>query len=381
MAVGQFSSQSLTKTPEPGRIAYFSAQAVAEGQDTWAAVMETIRAIEREGWSVDLYCPRYEEGSVPGFFVRLWRIAAVQLRLAARIKCYDALYVRVHPLAWPIANWARLFGVAVIQESNGSWEDAFMAWPSMRQVAPLVVALQRSQYRHADAIVAVSATLAEWLRKETGRDDVVISPNGANDELFCPDSQRPSGLPERYVVFFGQFAPWQRIDVLLEAATLPEWPEDIDLVLVGDGALRPEVEAAEKNNARIHYLGKLPYVSVPGIVANAVAATVLTYAPERAGYSPLKLYEAMACGVPIICSDTPGQAEYVREERSGIVVPPGDALAVAQAVASIAADPVEAQAMGHRGVAAIEEKYSWEARARQRLGVVAAAVRSKQARG
>jgi glycosyltransferase involved in cell wall biosynthesis len=154
----------------------------------------------------------------------------------------------------------------------------------------------------------------------------------------------------------------------------------VDLVLVGDGALRPLVEEAVSRNPHIHYLGRLPYVSVPGVVANAVAATVLTYAPERAGYSPLKLYEAMACGVPIICSDTPGQAEYVREERAGIVVPPDDPAAVANAVAEIAGNPAEAQAMGYRGMTAVEEKYSWEARARQRLQVIISAIESNRAR-
>ena len=341
--------------------------------------MEIVDAIRGHGWDVDLFRPHYEGGHFPGVFERLRHIAGVQSRLAKQIRRYDALYVRVHPLAWPIATWARWRGVPVVQESNGSWEDAFIAWPSMRRLSRLIVAMQRAQYRDADAVIAVSVTLADWLKREADRDDVVVSPNGANDELFCPQDERPYGLPAKYAVFFGQFAPWQRIEVLLEAAVHPDWPGGVDLVLLGDGVLRPQVDAAARDHPHIRYLGKLQYGSVPGIVANALAATVLTYAPDRAGYSPLKLYEAMACGVPIVCSDTPGQAEFVREEHAGIVVPPDDPGAVARAVAAIAADPAEAQAMGYRGMTAVNEKYSWQARARQRLDVIEAAIEAKRA--
>jgi glycosyltransferase involved in cell wall biosynthesis len=333
-----------------------------------------IGPIERAGWAVDLYFPEYAPGTVPGIVERMRRIAGAQRRLTRVLRSYDALYVRVHPLAWPVAARARRLGVPVIQESNGSWEDAFAAWPSMRRVRPLVIAAQRAQYRTADAIIAVSQTLAEWLRSVTGRDDIVVSPNGANDELFRPGAEPLPGLPTRYVAFFGQFAPWQRIETLLAAAEHPEWPVGVDLVIAGDGALRPAVEAAAASLGHVHYVGVLAYADVPRLVASAVAAAVLTYAPERAGYSPLKLYESMACGVPVICSDTPGQAEFVRADDAGIVVPPDDPAAVAAAVAQLAGDPAASAAMGARGRRAVEERYSWRARARQRLDVIERAI-------
>ncbi|MBE0417173.1 MAG: glycosyltransferase family 4 protein [Coriobacteriia bacterium] len=363
----------------PRHLAYFSAQAIVQGQDSWAAVIEITTPIERSGWTVDLFFPKYEPDAVPGIAERLRRIAGAQWRLARVVRSYDALYVRVHPLAWPVAAYANQRGVPVIQESNGSWEDALMAWPGMRRIAGLIIWMQRAQYRHAAAIISVSETLAEWLREVTGRDDVVVSPNGANDELFRPGAPRLPGLPERYVAFFGQFAPWQRIETLLAAAELPEWPEGVDLLLAGDGQLRPVVEDAAARNPHIHYLDVLPYAEVPGLVANAMAATVLTYAPDRAGYSPLKLYESMSCGVPVICSDTPGQAEYVRAEEAGIVVPPEDPLAVAQAAAQLAGDPAAAAEMGARGRRAVEERYSWRARARQRQDVIERAIKARSA--
>ncbi|MDZ4167885.1 MAG: glycosyltransferase [Coriobacteriia bacterium] len=363
------------------RLAYFSAQAVVEGQDSWAAVTEVVGGMERAGWQVDLFCPEYDTGKTPGVLVRLRRILGAGRRLARRLSLFDAVYIRVHPLAWSVARAARRAGVPVVQESNGSWEDAFVAWPSMRVIAPLVIAVQRAQYRTADAVIAVSDTLGEWIAAETGRTNVVVSPNGANARLFRPDVALRANMPERYVVFFGQFAPWQRIEVLLAAFRREAWPEGVHLVFVGDGALRLVVEGAAANDPRIRYLGALPYAEVPRVVVGALAAAVLTYAPDRAGYSPLKLYEAMACGVPVICSDTPGQAEYVREHEAGIVVPPEDPDAVAGAAAALAADPDGARAMGARGRRAVEERYSWDARAAERLRVVERAVVAKAQAG
>jgi glycosyltransferase involved in cell wall biosynthesis len=356
------------------RLAYFSAQAVAEGQDTWAAVMEVIGPMRDAGWEVDLFKPTYGDREHPGVVRRLMEIARAQWRLSRALRSYDALYVRVHPLAWWITVRARRAGVPVVQESNGSWHDAVAAWPSVGWATGLIVRLQVRQYRDADAVIAVSETLAAWLERETGRTDVVVSPNGANDRLFRPGLGRLARLPERYVIFFGQFAPWQRIEVLLAAIERPEWPHGVELVLAGDGALRPVVEEAAARDHRVHYLGTLPYADLPPIVCNAVAATVLTYAPERAGYSPLKLYESMACGVPVICSDTPGQAEYVRAAQAGIVVPPEDPVAVADAAAELAADPERARRMGARGREAVEREYSWAARSRQRREVVERAI-------
>lgn len=363
----------------PGRrLAYLSAQSVVDGQDTWAAVMEVVRAIEDIGWKVDLYRPVYAS-SQPGLLERVWRIGAEQMRLIRRLESYDALYVRAHPLAWVTAAYARKKGVPVVQESNGSWDDAFIAWPVTRSVSGVVKSLQRSQYRHADRVIAVSQSLADWIAAQTGRTDIVVSGNGANLALFCPQATSPAGLPERFVVFFGQLAEWQRIDVLLSAASHPDWPQGVDVVVVGDGKERSRVEAAARELDHVHYLGRLPYAQVPGVVANALAAAVLTYAPDRAGYSPLKLYEAMACGVPVVCSDTVGQAEVVREEGCGIVVPPGDAAGVARAVRALAEDPEGAREMGRRGCEAVWERYSWAARARQRLDVVEDALREKTA--
>jgi len=358
------------------RIAYLSLQAVVDGQDSWAAVNEIISGWEAEGWIVARYFPAYRAGETPGVLSRLSEMYRVQRRLMARIGEYDAVYVRAHPVAWLCAWKARRVAVPIVHECNGPYDDLFIAWPITRIARPLFVWLQRSQYDAANAIITVTEGLRTWLLQQSANRVVVTVGNGANVETFSPEAERRRGLPERYGVFFGQFAAWQGIPVLLEAAQSPVWPEDLALVFVGDGVMRPAVEdAVRRNPERIAYVGRLPYAEVGGVVAHAIASFVpLVAADADMLHSPLKLYESMACGVPVIASDTRGVAEVVRDERCGLLVTPGDAAGVVAALVALLERPHDAADMGRRGRSAAVARYSWRARADQRRDVVESAI-------
>jgi len=100
------------------------------------------------------------------------------------------------------------------------------------------------------------------------------------------------------------------------------------------------------------------------------------FTPDRGetGFSALKLYESMACGVPVIGSDYPGVGDVIRQYECGIAVPPGDPQALAMAVSSLASQPERAREMGSRGRRAVELECSWVARAEQRRVAIEAAV-------
>jgi glycosyltransferase involved in cell wall biosynthesis len=358
------------------RIAYLSLQAVVDGQDTWAAVTEVIKGWEAEGWAVDRYFPDYPAGGSPSLTRRLLEMWRVQGRLAARTSQYDAVYVRAHQMALPTARRAARLGIPVIQESNGPYEDLYVAYPRLRFARRVFDAMQRWQYRHAAAIISVAEGLTAWIKSESGHDRVVTIGNGANTQVFSPDASRRPGLPEHFAVFFGQFPAWQGIGTLLEAVRTPEWPPDLPLVFVGDGAMRPAIDrAASELPRRVLYLGRLPYAEVATVAAHAAMSFVPMAAPERETmFSPLKLYESMSCGVPVIASDVVGISEVVDGCRCGVLVQPDDPAALACATARLLADPELAADMGRRGREAVLERYSWAARARQRLAVVESAI-------
>ncbi len=351
------------------KVAYLALQATREGQASHAHVHEIIAGLRSRGWRVELYEPGYaSRKDEPGPIARAIEFAKIQLRLF-RSERPDLLYIRHHFAAWPSALWARLNRIPVVQEVNGPYEDLFVAWPWTAKLRGLFVFLLRTQIRWADLVIAVTPGLAHWASREGAR-WVEVVPNGANVTLFRPDAPLEVGidLPDNYVVFFGALAPWQGIDTMLSAIQMSSWPREVALVIVGDGAERPKVEEAVRiHHPRVVYLGKQPYRAMPGIIARSLAVLSVQESGTRRladmGTFPLKLFEAMACGVPVVVSDLPGMAHLVRESGSGLIVPPGDPQALAETVRRLFYEAEERRRMGIRGRELVEKAHSWDHRA------------------
>lgn len=346
------------------RIAYLCLQATTQGQASYAHVHEIIDGLRSQGAEVDLYEPSYAGGEPPGPLGRLLEFNRVEGRLIRRLRSYDLLYVRNHAFAWRASRAGRRCGFPVVQECNGMVDDFFIAWPASRRISGLITRLTLGQLRDATEVIVNSEGLGSWVERRTGR-VVHAIPNGANTDLFRPAPRPDVHLPERYAVSFGSLAPWQGIATSLDAVSCAEWPEGVSLVVMGDGVLRPEVEVAAARDERVVYLGRVPYDEVGPIVANSLCSLVNKEQPEfaDAGISPLKLYESMACGVPVIATTgMPGLTDVVEERGAGLVIPQGDSRALAEAVAAIADSPAQAAEMGARGRAFVEAEASWRAR-------------------
>ncbi len=226
--------------------------------------------------------------------------------------------------------------------------------------------MQRQQYRWATGLIAVTDELRDWALHESNGRPVATIPNGANVELFKPKLSKPENLPEVYAIFFGGLSTWHGVQFMINAVNHTEWPHQVHLVVIGDGQdghiLRKEAE----KNRHIHVLGKKPYNDIPHYVANALVGLVpILNSGNRAstGLFPLKLFETLACGTPVIVTDFPGQADLVRSEHCGLVVKADNAEALAQAVAELYAHRYTASAMGMRGYDSVRLNHSWDARA------------------
>lgn len=339
-------------------------------------VHEICDGLTRRGYQVDL---RAEHGSSrSGLGGQLGRYARIILASLWAMRRADLVYFRSHFAAFPIALTARIMGKPTIQEINGVYGEAFVTHPRFARLKGILSRMQRLQYRWATTLIAVTPQLVEWGSKEAGHDRAHYVGNGANTTLFRPDGPC-SERPRPYAFFFGGMTRWHGVEVMLEAARSPLWPNGVDLLLAGpvvDASLKMRIEQAPAN---VVWLDRVPQGELPALIRGAIAALVPSVDPSGItahGITPLKLFEMMACGTPVIVSDFRGMADLVRQGPCGLVIPSNDPQALARAVGEIAADPERARAMGEAGARLIAAEHSWDARAAETAQVIEKVIRT-----
>ncbi len=230
--------------------------------------------------------------------------------------------------------------------------------------------------RRADAIVVPSLAVADDLSG--------IFPGAANrihvvghgvSELPPPgdaaERRTRLGLPDRYVLSIATLEPRKGLDVLVRAMALPAAGQT-DLVVVGPpgwGSVDIAAVAANSGLApeRVHVTGRLDDADLAAVLA---AATVLA-APSRSEGFGLPVLEAMAAGVPVVCSDAPALVELAG--GAALVVAREDPGALAEALAHLLADESAAQQLARRGILRSRD-FSWAAAAERLWALHLAAV-------
>jgi glycosyltransferase involved in cell wall biosynthesis len=219
-----------------------------------------------------------------------------------------------------------------------------------RRVLPRVFA-------RANHLVAVSPVSLAAGRPRS----VQITP-GVDLTRFTPGA--PLAERPRTVLYLGRMdrsSAWKGVDVLLRAfAQLAEELPDVRLRLVGGGdALDDHRESAAR-------LGIADRVDTPGeLTGTELAAQVreaaLLVLPSRteAESFGMALVEAMACGTPVVGSRVGGIPHVVAADENGLLVPPGDASALAAACRRILTDPGLATRLAEAGLRTVRERYSW----------------------
>lgn len=314
-----------------------------------------------------------------------WSILRACRRLAVETRCEVIYERRLSPkISYALS---RLLGVPFVVELNGVEEEAAMQGRADESpLGPWKARVRNRMLRRADAIVAVTPQLADIAKKRLGIDPARIDtvPNGVDTERFRPSdassARQALGLEERpRIGFVGNLVPWQGVEFAIRA--LPDVLRrngEARFALVGDGISRSFLEGEATKlgvESQISFLGHIPYERVPLHIASftVCVAPFVRRRNEDAGLSPLKMYEYMACGRPVVASDLPGVRETIARSGGGLVVPPEDPAALADAISRLLADASLAEAMGRHGRDYAVAECSW-AHSAQRIDHVLARV-------
>jgi glycosyltransferase involved in cell wall biosynthesis len=220
----------------------------------------------------------------------------------------------------------------------------------------------------ATALIAVSEGVASYLdRWPVARGKVHVVPNGVDPARFRPDlpPSRPRADGAFVVGFVGTLKPWHGLTTLVEAfALLRREVPGARLLIVGEGPERARLEAdlaGRGLSQAVDWTGGVDPSEVPALLASMDVAVAPYPRLDDFYFSPLKLYEYMAAGLPVVASRIGQVGAAVRDGVDGLLVPSGDAAGLAARLSQLAADPAWRRRLGAAARAAVVRRHSWDA--------------------
>jgi glycosyltransferase involved in cell wall biosynthesis len=218
--------------------------------------------------------------------------------------------------------------------------------------ARTLAAVDRHALRAANLVVADTRTGADHLAELAGllRERVEVAYVGAEERVFGPGWSPAEPFT---VLFVGKLIPLHGVETILAAAR--QAPE-IDFRLVGSGQLEDLLATRPPN---VEHVPWVEYERLPGEIQRAGCTLGIFGASAKAQrVIPNKAFQAIACAAPLITADTPGARELLVDGESALLVPPGDADALARAVRRLAADSELSGRIGAGGRAAYQREAS-----------------------
>ncbi len=178
----------------------------------------------------------------------------------------------------------------------------------------------------ADGVIATTPILKRYLEHFVPPERLHLVPNGVDTSLFAAKPGYALADPPR-LLFVGRLAPQKNLPLLLEACAL--LPRPVQVVLVGKGSLEAELRAlASRLGVSVEFKGVVPHSELPGILASADVFVL----PSLWEGHPKALLEAMACALPCVGTQVPGTRDVLENEHTGLLVPSGEADALAAAL-------------------------------------------------
>ncbi len=292
---------------------------------------------------------------------RMTRIAARVLR-AARRERPDICHLHDPELLW-VGLLLKLIGHRVVYDVH---EDVpkqimnkFWLHPRARRFPSWVATIVEAVCgRMFDAIVAATPAIAE---RFPAAKTVVVQ--NFPERAIAEQGSSPMGDARRYAfAYAGGLNVVQGVrEIMAVAALLPEDARGVVAGWFDSDGVEPEVKASP-GWRKIDYLGVVAHAMVIKAMRSAHCGLVIDHPISNYldSYST-KMFEYMACGIPVVCSDFPLWARIVGSEDCGIAVDPLDPPAAADAVEHLWKDPEEARRLGENGRRAILERFNWEA--------------------
>lgn len=359
-------------------------------------VQEVVREFLRRDCQVDLFAMRTGGASpadlavVPYRSIVLPKSQSVAEReqsvIAANVQLleflhvhgpFDLVYERYSLFVCAGMNYARKVAVPGILEVNSPLirEQGQYRRLEDHESAEL---LTRRAMSTASAIVAVSEAVADYARSYRGSSSAVhVVPNGVNVERFAGypviRDQRPR--KELTIGFVGTLKQWHGVADLIEAfRQVASEKRDVRLLIIGDGPERSRLERQVDRlpdglSRNVEFTGAVAAEEIPSLLAKMDIAVAPYGVSSNFYFSPLKIYEYMAAGLPTVVSRVGEMPDLIRDLETGLLYEPSNVLQLADALLTLMEQPELRSRLGKAARAQVSESSTWEAVVSQVLAI------------
>ncbi len=343
-----------------------------------------IAALRRQGHSVTLLTPRIDgdqpvEGTV--FHVPLpagdksllaeqrkeSRCLAYRTVLLEKAKTllaeqdYQFIYERYSLWSDVGAQLHKATQLPFVLEVNSPLRKEALSYRSLHNDAQ-AAQIEAVQFQSATLISVVSQPLATYVVDKGAKHDAVrVLPNAVDPMNFHPGVRgHKLGLRDKKVIgFVGRIRPWHDVPTLLAALRiLHQQDPAYHLILVGRGSedlsIPPDLTSA------VTCFGAVPHVAVPGYVAAMDVAVSPHINDHNSWFSPLKVFEYLACGVPTAAANVGQAGQLLQENEIGWVFEPENPHALADCIANIFDDQPQAKQTAWQGAEFVLKQFTWD---------------------
>lgn len=322
-----------------------------------------------------------ESDGIAGFAIRsvgpplrrIRRMTVGGLRMVREVLRLKPDIVHFHdPELMPWGVVISLFGPKVVYDVHEDYRRAvtqnFRLPRLVRAViGPIVAAVEWTSQHFFSGIVAVDDTIAaHFIRRKT-----IIVRNFAIASEFCLPGELPMEARPPEFAYIGTITENRNIMGMLDAFRIAE-DSGITFRLAGDFTVEADRIAAHAHPywPHVQFEGWVDRTAVASILGSVRAGLLLIKPiPHEMDGLPIKLFEYMAAGVPVIASNFPLWRSIVETSGAGVIVDPEDPRAIASAMRWIIANPSQASAMGARGRQAVQDRFNWDAEAAKLLAM------------
>ena len=321
----------------------------------WEDLTHDQGTVDRVGRSV-----RYK--LMAPFYVLAGMRAAWRL---ARRRPFDIVHVH-----WPVPH--ALFGWAARRAGRGTprlvtlWYGIELRWVKRR--LPWLKQFLTWALRTSDQVVAISSYTAREIA-ELVHVPVRVIPYGlgfAESALTAKVAGRPTGDGAFLILYVGNLIPRKGVRYLIDALHRLPRALPAKLLILGEGADRPKLEAQVRElglNGRVSMPGRVPEPDLHRALREAGVLVLPSIMDKRGDTEGLGvvLLEALSYRIPVIGSAIGGITDIIADGETGLLVPPEDPVAIAAAIERLANDPALAERLAVAGSRRVRERFGWDA--------------------